>query len=773
MNRKTITLIVLGLILFATLLVCGYFGVKAVRRTRLRRAAMTAYEKKEYVLAERLLLQYVSRDPNAEAEFVALANIYHEFGNAGMEAQMWQTASSLNPLKPEYRDNMLTSAAHAASYTLLHGILGPKVRGSENCTDRELSLYVISSYRSGYQTDGDAAYRKAVKADPEAFHKSELGRMAEFIAGYADLSEGERDAFLDKAMKSEDPVIRFEVLYSSIGRILQRGEEADGERIESRLKQAVEVNYYAGTPLLADYYFSKYRFGDALDVLEPYLKTIDNLNLYLLYAECCVFEEKLDELKELKKKLSRKPGVLQIMADYCEILIAYLENDEEKLAAAVRQSGKLVTSPLSRFIRLRVALANESFNEIRTVAQEIFSSEPFHNLHTRALVACMDYISVEMMKTENRNDPSRMAELAKILSGYLRGNRMLTEIILVDQYKRGLAKEEELTAALEEFPDDRLLLQITAEYLVLNGKPEQALDIIKPVLSAAEGEEQPPAPKYLILQVLALDQLGQRDEASAIFQKMLEQSEFDLEILPLYFQYCERGGRTEDLASMADKLDTVKDGKLGYYGKFFRAAALLATEDEAKKKEALDLLASAPNDDPEFTLYAANSLSDNGRLDEAEAKYKAILKTYHTPPLVLVNLSELYHEKGDEQKALETAKEAFDMDKSSMLPAFIYAKRLSEANRFEEAVGVLNFPHHAVNYREDVVELWSDCMRHAIEKSMAAERFSQAEEQCKHLLVIAPNDEFGKETMEKIREILKAKKDRVPQNADAEAAPAV
>ena len=541
MNRKTITLIVLGLILFATLLVCGYFGVKAVRRTRLRRAAMTAYEKKEYVLAERLLLQYVSRDPNAEAEFVALANIYHEFGNAGMEAQMWQTASSLNPLKPEYRDNMLTSAAHAASYTLLHGILGPKVRGSENCTDRELSLYVISSYRSGYQTDGDAAYRKAVKADPEAFHKSELGRMAEFIAGYADLSEGERDAFLDKAMKSEDPVIRFEVLYSSIGRILQRGEEADGERIESRLKQAVEVNYYAGTPLLADYYFSKYRFGDALDVLEPYLKTIDNLNLYLLYAECCVFEEKLDELKELKKKLSRKPGVLQIMADYCEILIAYLENDEEKLAAAVRQSGKLVTSPLSRFIRLRVALANESFNEIRTVAQEIFSSEPFHNLHTRALVACMDYISVEMMKTENRNDPSRMAELAKILSGYLRGNRMLTEIILVDQYKRGLAKEEELTAALEEFPDDRLLLQITAEYLVLNGKPEQALDIIKPVLSAAEGEEQPPAPKYLILQVLALDQLGQRDEASAIFQKMLEQSEFDLEILPLYFQYCERG----------------------------------------------------------------------------------------------------------------------------------------------------------------------------------------------------------------------------------------
>ena len=89
MNRKIVAVIVLGIVLLASLLACGYFGVKAVRRTRLRRAAMTAYENKEYALAERLLLQYVAKDSNAEAEFVALANIYHEFGNTGMEAQMW------------------------------------------------------------------------------------------------------------------------------------------------------------------------------------------------------------------------------------------------------------------------------------------------------------------------------------------------------------------------------------------------------------------------------------------------------------------------------------------------------------------------------------------------------------------------------------------------------------------------------------------------------------------------------------------------------------
>ena len=41
-------------------------------------------------------------------------------------------------------------------------------------------------------------------------------------------------------------------------------------------------------------------------------------------------------------------------------------------------------------------------------------------------------------------------------------------------------------------------------------------------------------------------------------------------------------------------------------------------------------------------------------------------------------------------------------------------------------------------------------MKHVIEKSMADRKFIQAEEQCKHLLVIAPDDEFGKEQLEKL-----------------------
>ena len=772
MNRKLIAIIVLGLVLLASLLACGYFGIKTVRRTRLRRAAMTAFEKKDYVLAERLLRQYVQKDPNAEAEFAALANIYHEYGNAGMEAQMWQTASSLNPLNREYRENMLTSAAKAIDYELLYSILGRKLKLNEDFSDQELYLYVISACRAHHLKDVGDVYQKRVKENPEAFRKNDLGRLAEFLATAETISAGEQDNYLNKAMESEDPTARFEAIFYKIRQIRKQDGGMDrAEEIEDLLKKAAETNFYAGTQYLADFYFSKYRFDDVAAVLDPYLKKIDEANMYMLYAESCVFTNKLDELKALEKKLRRKPGAMQLLADYCEILIAYLENDEEKLASAVRKSGSIIISPLSRFIRLRVAMQQKSFGEIRAVAQEIFSSAPFHDLHMRAMLICLDYIAEEMDKPENRKDPSQMAELAKILSGYLHGNRLLTEIILMDQYKKGLAKEADLMAALEEFPDDPLLQRLSAEYLLFNGKAEQALSILEQVLAAAKEENREPERRIQFLQMLALDQLERRDEASDIFRELVEKSEFDLELLDQYFQYCTENDRGEDLMSMADNLDAVKDGKLEHFGKFFRAAALLLSEDESRENEALDLLASTPTGDPDLTFYAANRLSEHDRFDEAEAKYKAILKTYFMPPLIYVNLSELYHAKGDEQKAMEAAKEAFELEKKSMLPAFIYAKRLSEANRYEEAVDVLKFPRHAVTYREDVVELWADCMRHIIEKDMAEQRLNQAEEQCKHLLVIVPDDAFGTETLAKIREALKQKKDDT-RTGDAGAAPA-
>lgn len=764
--RKIIAISILCVILLASLLACGYFGAKTLRRSQQRRAAMAAYEKKEYETAERLLRAYVRKDPNSEPEFVALANIYREFGNAGLEAQMWQTASSLNPLSDEYRENMLTSAAKSASYKLLHSILTRKIKVGEPLTDQELYLYVIASYRTGYQKDGDDAFKKAVESDPEAFHKNDLGQMAEFMANYSSLSEGERNEYLNDAMDSKDPLVRFEAIYTAMTRASDNDpNDGNSDEVENLLKRLVEVNYYAATPILADFYYSRARFEDTIAVAKPYLKTIDNFDLYLLYAESCVFTGNPDALMDLEKKLLGKSGSMRLLADYCGILIAYLE-DDRKLAEKVRKSTKIISSPLFRFIHLRVAMEQDSFSEIVSVAEALFAYPPFHDLHNRAFLVCRNYLEEQMQKQSGRDDIPQLAELARILAGYAQGDRLLTDIILFDQYKKGLVKEADLLAALEQFPDDLLLLQITAEYLLFNDKAELALSLLEQGLSNGMDNR-----RLDFLHMLALDQMEQHDEAAVIFRRLVEQSEFDLDLLARYFNFCREHERASDLSSMADKLESASDDNLKPLAAFFRGAMFLLEDDEAKNLEALKMLAATPNDNPDFTFYAANRLSDADMLDEAEAKYQAILKTYSRPPLILVNLSEVYKGKGKADKALEAAKEAYDLERKSMLPTFIYAQRLSEAGRFEEAVDVLKFPRHEVSYRTDVVELWVSCMKHVIENSIRDRKIQQAEDQCKHLLLIVPEDEFGKENLEKVREILHPKKDK-DTTAEADGAPA-
>jgi len=372
----------------------------------------------------------------------------------------------------------------------------------------------------------------------------------------------------------------------------------------------------------------------------------------------------------------------------------------------------------------------------------------------------MDYVSREMRKPENRRDPARMADLANILSGHLSENRLLTEVVLMDRFLKGLANADSMTRALDLFPDDALLLPVTAEFLVFHGQADQALPLIDQFIAAEKTANRSPDLGIRVLRMLALDQLGRPDEAASEFREIVELSGYDLGLLSEYFLSCAENRRRADLDAMADALIAPDGGKFEPYGRYFRAAALLMSEDPSSVDEALDLFASAPDDAPDLAFYAANVLYRHGRLDDAEAKYRAILTTYRTPSLPYVNLSDLCHEKGDAEMALEAAKKAFELDKESMLPAFTYAKRLAEAGRYGDAVEALHFPRHEVAFRPDIVALWRECMCHEVEKSLAGRKFLQAESQCRHMLLIIPGDEFATENLANIQEILFPKKDK-------------
>ena len=85
-------------------------------------------------------------------------------------------------------------------------------------------------------------------------------------------------------------------------------------------------------------------------------------------------------------------------------------------------------------------------------------------------------------------------------------------------------------------------------------------------------------------------------------------------------------------------------------------------------------------------------------------------------------------------------------------------------------MAVLRFPRHAVNYREDVVELWTECMKKTIEKNIADRKYTQAEENCKHLLIIVPEDQFGQAKLEEVRKLMRPKTGQKKNEDEAEPA---
>ena len=101
-KTKLIFVIVLvSVVLLASLGFLEYFGVKSMRRSHLRMQAREAFAAEDWKKAERLLNEYVGKDPDSEEDFVRLAQVYRHFGNTGAEMHCWYKASVLNPLKPE------------------------------------------------------------------------------------------------------------------------------------------------------------------------------------------------------------------------------------------------------------------------------------------------------------------------------------------------------------------------------------------------------------------------------------------------------------------------------------------------------------------------------------------------------------------------------------------------------------------------------------------------------------------------------------------------
>lgn len=750
-TKLILVIVLISVILLVCLGFLGYFGAKTIRRSHLRMQAREAFAAEDWKKAETLLNEYVGKDPDSEEDFVRLAKVYGHFGNTGEEMHCWYKASTLNPLKPEYWDKYAGCAMNARDFDHIYSALSRKARLAQELGPKDIMRYLISAVMTNHINDAEKYYERILKADSEAFQRDDLGQYAEFLVTYRKRTPAERSKFLEQGIQSNDPFVRFEsILFHLVGLKTPDSENAESilEQKETMLKQAVELNRFAATPILADFYFSQMKFGSVIELAEPYLADIENLLLSVLYAESCVYaghSEKLKPLIEHFRSLGRK---YKTQTSYFESLYAFTQDNNDDLAKHMQEVGSAAQTGLANLMNLQVALNNDDEERIVSTLETIMKNPPFCDLQERARSAVRHYLGTKIENNPENADDPRIIKLAQLISDPNKTDPLLMRIIITDQMKRNVLTRQVLQENLEAFPQDPYLLQEAAEFELFNGNPEQCLDYVERFY-ALEIEERPIT--LDLLHMLALELTGKIDEAAKEFAALVDNNEMNRGLLYRYLRFCIDHERKDELSKMADRLETSDVPDLKALAPFFRAEALLLQE---KKDEALSLLETAKTDHPDFALRAANLCSAFGLLDQALSRYLALVDKHPNKRLIFANIAEVYLAKGMKAEALSYAKQAWETNHDSGGGQFIYAKMLAANGQYQEAEKVLRIPNRKVELPDEIMNLWTDIMHHAIENSIAGERYMQAEEQCKHLLIFAPDDAMAKENLEKARKKL-------------------
>ena len=763
-TKLILVIVLVSVVLLACLGFLGYFGVKTMRRSHLRAEARKAFAAEDWKTAEKLLNKYIQLDPDSEEDYVRLAKVYNHFGNTDGEMYCWYKASSLNPLKPEYWDNYTTCAMNARDFQHLYTSLSRKLIFNAELSRKDKMMYLISAVMTNRASEAKKYYEDMLKSDPEVFRGDDLGRLAEYVVTFDKLSDAERRTFIDEGIKSDDPFVRLEsILYRATTLAISSENAAtDLKQKETLLKQATELNRYAATPYLVDFYYSHMGFGAVIAIAGPYLADIDDVNMSILYADSCVYNGQPEKLKSLIEHFRSLGQKYRLQTAYFEALYDF-SRDNDDFARHMMEVGGAAQTDLANLMNLQVALNNDNEEKVVTIFETIMMNPTLRELQERARSAVRLYLENKLRENPDfANDP-RFIKLARLISGRNIKDPLLMRISISDLRNRNVLTRQTLEENLAAFPEDPYLLEVAAEFELFNGNPGKCLEYVERVYAQ---EKVKRSITLDLLHMLALELTGRIDESTKEFTDMVNHTEMNREVLYRYLRFCVDHNRGEELSKMADKLDASEIPGLKALAPFFRAEELLLQE---KKDEALFLLEMAKTDHPDFAFRAASLFLKYDLPDQALSRFLALVGNHPEKQMVLANIAEVYLAKGMKAEALSYAKQVWEIDQETVIGQFVYAKMLAADGQYQDAEKVLKIPNRKVELPDEIKDLWTDIMYHAIENNIAGERLIQAEEQCLHLLTIAPDDEFGKEKLEKVRELLRPKKDAA-QGGDTEAA---
>ena len=759
------------LIMLGCLGACFILLVKDIDRSIECARAISLYEAGDYEVAKEKLINVLNRDPHKEAAMAAVADIYHKFGDWGNETFFRQRLVRLNPLNEQYYKDYIDCAMRARNYNVIYSLLSLKVQDADAVDPETATLYLISALHSGHVSNGKSFFRAKTLSDPGFFSRTEMGRLGEVTLKAELLTPKEAEKLFATLADAKDPIVRFEVLNMRAYLLSMFEDEGNEAKIEAMLVEAAGLNNFAGAPILANYYFSRYRFADAIRVCEEFLKNKLNTLMPILYGESCLLSGKPEKIGPLADRIRKLEGrQSRIITSYLDALKAFSEGDLAETKACLQAAGNSIETPLSSLMALVAAVNSHSSSEVRLTLNRLMLRPPFLDIQERARSAALSFLLSEVDSLKGVPDPDRIAEyaaIAELIQTTGDDSSFLRRIILLDKSNRNGLNEDELQATLATFPDDPILLQIAAEYYLFRDNTKRAMEYIE---QYRKGAEESAPDTMSVLHMLVLDRLGRQEEAEKEFRGIVESDPDNGDLLYYYYTYCTRHGFMDALRELEKRVAALPaNSTLREFLPFIHAELQFADGD---RKAALDAFESAKTARPDLIGHAGDFLAAGGRPDAAIKRYLSILDE-DAPDKVQLNLklARLYREKNDLATARKHAYAAWSQDREDLDARFAYAQFLVDEKAYEDAINVLKFPQYKATFPENVIELWSTAMREQIKLDFGNGRYTPAYEDAKQLLVYFPYDDEAQDYVRRIEQIRQEEREKEAVRSKKKPAP--
>ena len=750
------------LIMLGCLGACFFFLVKDIDRSVECARAIALYESGDFATAKDKLIAVVNRDPHKESALAALADIYHHYGDWGNETFFRQRLARLNPMKKEYFDAYLDSAMRARNFNTIYSQLNLKVIDDADMDPDTAALFLIAALHSDHVANGKAFYQAMLERDPGFFAKTERGRFAEVLLKAERLYPSDAERLFAGLDDVKEPSVRFEILNMRAYLLSKMPGGENEDKIDALLKEAAELNNFAGAPILANRHFVKGRFRETMDICTEFLKTKVNTMMPILYGESCVLSGQPELIAEMKERIRSLGGRQSlIIASYLEALEAFSDGDLTKAKACLQSAGGSIETPLSALMQLFIAIQNRSSTEVRFILNRIMTRQPYLDLQQRARSAALQYLLSEVNgdASPTPRQIADYAEIAELIRLPGDDNSFLQRIIQMDRYYRNILNEDELAAILAQFPGDPVLLQIAAEYYLLRRQPQRTMQYIE----QASGTDRD---AMTVLHMLALDQLNLVDEAEAEFRGIVERDPGNGDLLYYYYAYCSDHGFLDSMRELSRRIDGLPaDSVLREFLPFVRAEIMYA---DGRKDEALDVFEKTGTSRPDLIARAGDFLAAGGRPDAAIRRYLSIQTNAPDKVQLHLKLSKLYRDKNDLKSAMAHAISAWQEDRDDQEARFVYAGYLFDDKQYAEAVNVLKFPQYRAPFPDDMVELWGKAMQEQISADFSNGRLTPAMEGAKHLLIYFPDNQKAKTILQQVEAIRQNEKQRASSRNDSD-----